>query len=211
MSRTETDFIINIQLWNHDVLAIQHNIKHLKTRLLSIINDNTHGHRHNIRSSASYLQAAVSEVHFAELQHHHVVAVLHDGYVIAERGVRIPLGLVQYLVVRLDALYGQLLAVVRLGADPVEVPLVQYAVAVDVRVAARVHREYHVLLVQATARRQHTGAQQRHYQPEEQQRPPHLSPVVYGGHHDHQHHQQQTSSVRVVVSPERFVRRTRRA
>lgn len=189
MSRAKTDFIINIQLWDHDVLAIQHNVKHLKT-IIAISNSARHSHRYNVTISHersgerngkrdAYLQTAVREVHLAELQHHHIVTVLHDGYVVTERGVRIPLGLVQYLIVGLDALYGQLLAVVRLGADPVEVPLVQYAVAVYVRVAARVHREYHVLLVQAPARR-HVGAQQQERL--DQQRPPHLDFRRASGH-----------------------------
>jgi len=61
--------------------------------------------------------------------------------------------------VGLDPLYGQLLTVVGFRADPVEVPLVQYAVAVDVRVAAGVDGENHVLLVQAPAQ-QRVGAQE---------------------------------------------------
>lgn len=70
---------------------------------------------------------------------------------------------------RLHALYGQLLAVVGLGADPVEIPLVQYTVAVHMSVAAGVHREYHILLVQAPAQRRV------HAQHPDEQRPRHAA------------------------------------
>jgi len=76
--------------------------------------------------------------------------------------------------VGLDPLYGQLLAVVRFCADPVEVPLVQDAVTVDVCIAAGVDGENHVLLVQAPAQ-QRVGAQE-----QDEQRPRH---VVAAGQH----------------------------
>jgi len=76
--------------------------------------------------------------------------------------------------VGLNTLYGQLLAVVGFRAYAVEVPLVQYAVAVDVRVPAGVDGENHVLLVQAPAQ-QRVGAQE-----QDEQRPRH---VVAAGQH----------------------------
>lgn len=87
------------------------------------------------------LSVGVSEVNLAELENEDVVAVLLDGNVVSEGAVVVPLGLVQDVVVLVDASDQQLLAVVGRCADLTgeRIALEFDPVYVDVTLAAGVY------------------------------------------------------------------------
>lgn len=68
-------------------------------------------------TTAANLSVGMSEVNFAELENEDVVAVLFDGNVVSEGAVVVPFGLIEDVVVLMDASDQQLLAEVRRRAD----------------------------------------------------------------------------------------------